>query len=233
MTSSRTLADQTCDRIGLAIVRGDYPIDQALPVEAELIKSLDISRNILREAVKVLSGKGLLVARRRAGIFVAPMADWNFLDADVLRWALSDPIRQEQVLAELTQLRTILEPEIAALAASRATTEDQLRLVLAYEAMVAGQNDPEAAIAADIDFHRRLLLASHNGLLTSFLPALSTLLRANFAKSIRTPDGFIRNLADHHAIAEAVRHRDPAAAREAMRTLLCKNEADLAASPAD
>lgn len=219
--------------IGRAVVRGEFPVNTALPVEADLMQRFGISRNILREAVKLLAGKGLLMARRRAGVFVQPMSSWNFLDSDVLDWALSDPTRRARVLQELTQLRAIFEPELAALAARVGREEDQLRLQLAYHAMVSARFNADDAIAADIAFHRCLLEASHNVLLMSFMPALTTLLRANFTTSIQAADGFIRNLNAHRRIADAISARDPKAARAAMHDLLARNEADLASVSGD
>lgn len=214
--------------LGAAIVGGQHPPGTTLPTEAEICRQLGIGRNILREAVKVLAGKGLLVTQRRAGTTVLPRSRWNLLDADVLAWTLAEPDRRDEMLAELTQLRMMIEPEIAALAARVATPAEIRRLAEAYDAMERFRFDPQRAIEADIAFHERMFEASHHQLAGSLLRAFVVLLRANFALALRADQGFIRSLDEHRQVSDAVRRRDPEAACSAMRRLLANNEADLA-----
>ena len=225
---SEGLARRAAREIGLAIVRGDYPPESALPVEAKICAALGVGRNALREAVKTLVGKGLLKTSRRAGTIVLPRKNWNLLDLDVLEWTLSVPILREGLLAELTALRVMIEPNIAALAAQHATTIETLRLMEAYEAMERSANDQTSAVEADIAFHERLVEAAHNGLVASLSRGFSMLLKANFDITVRWEGAFIRNLEDHRKIADAVHKRDPEAARKAMLHLLAQNEVDLA-----
>lgn len=222
-------AQVTARDIGLAIIRGHYRPDERLPVEADLMERFGVSRNVLREAIKTLTAKGLVRTVRRAGTTVQARARWNLLDPDVLQWTVASSAQRPPLLRQLTELRAMLEPEVAALAAQQATTTQALRLQEAFEAMCQAQDEPKKAIEADIAFHCRLIEAAGNELLTSLLPALVTLLKANFEFTMHTDGGFQRNLGLHGEVAEAVLGGDPEAARQAMRRLLSNNEQDLAA----
>jgi DNA-binding FadR family transcriptional regulator len=224
-----TLMERVACEIGRRIVAGEYPQGQQLPFEQSIATELGVGRNIVREAIKALVAKGLLKTLRRAGTTVQPKGQWNLLDPDVLDWNVSNAGNREALIAELTQLRRILEPEVAALAAQFASRADCLRLLEAYEAMERHINDPVRAIAADILFHERLFEATHNQLIQSLVKAFVVLLRSIFAVSIKNDGGFIRNLKEHLVVAEAVLAKDPEAARAAMRVLLGNNESDLLA----
>jgi DNA-binding FadR family transcriptional regulator len=214
--------------IGMAIARGDYAPGANLPVEAELCRSLRVGRNVLREAVKTLAGKGLLRTVRRTGTVVQPKNQWNLLDPDVLRWTLAADALRYDLLLELTRLRAMIEPEVAAMAAKNATTTETLRLYEAYEAMRRHRNDSVLAIETDLRFHRCLFAGAHSQLVASLFRSFSVLLRANFELTLGSKGGYIRNLEQHGDVAEAVHRRDPDAARRAMLRLLANNEADLA-----
>jgi DNA-binding FadR family transcriptional regulator len=222
-----SLLDATVRRIGIAIVAGEFDVTQPLPVEAEMMKRYGVSRNVVREAVKTLVAKGLLRTVRRAGTFIEPKRLWNLLDADVLAWTMTSPPLQASLLSQLTQLRFMIEPEVAALAATQASTTEILRISEAYDAMEQNRFDADKAIAADIEFHRRLFEAAHNDLINSLLPAFVTLLRGNFEVAIQATNGFLRNLEEHRLIAEAVQARDPEQARRAMHNLLNNNQEDI------
>jgi len=223
-----SLTERVVRQIGTAIVRGDHPPDTALPVEPAIAAALGVSRNLVREAVKTLVGKGLLRTGRRAGTIVQPSAAWNLLDPDVLAWTLAAPALRDHLLAEIASLRSMIEPEVAALAASRASTVEILRLMEALEAMERHRDDPTSAVAADIGFHRCLFTASGHRLAMSLLPAFTVLLQANFDLAIQAQGAFDRNLAEHRAVALAIGAREPDRARAAMRRLLANNEDDLA-----
>jgi DNA-binding FadR family transcriptional regulator len=214
--------------IGMAIARGDYAPGDTLPIEAELCRSLNVGRNVLREAVKTLAGKDLLRTVRRTGTIVLEKSQWNLLDPEVLRWTLAADLLRHDLLSELTQLRVMIEPEVAALAAKNATTTETLRLYESYEAMRRHCNDSVLAIETDLRFHQCLFAGAHNQLVASLFRSFSVLLRANFEFTLGSKGGFIRNLEQHGDVAQAVHRRDPDAARRAMLQLLANNEADLA-----
>lgn len=223
-----SLAQRVARELGTAILRGRHPPGTVLPNEESLCAAYRVGRNVLREAVKTLVGKGLLATQRRAGTIVLPRAHWDLLDLDVLLWMVSDPALRESLLDEITQLRLMLEPEVAALAAQHARDDQITALDLAYARMERERFDEKRAIEADIAFHELLFAATGSSLVQSLLRAFVILLRANFELAIQAEGGFIRNLEQHRWIVEALRARDPERARLAMRSLLMANAGDLA-----
>ncbi len=223
--ASRT--NEILDALGSQIVRGDHLSGANLPTEQELATQFHAGRNAVREAVKILTGRGFVRTERRAGTIVLPESSWNLLDPSVLGWLLLHPKHRDRAVAELTALRGLLEPEIAALAATNATTTEILRVFEAYEQMEEYAGDRKRAIEADISFHRRLAEASHNALLQTVMRCFEVLLRANFELVMAIDGRFIRNLVEHKVVAEAVHARDPRAARAAMGKLLDNNAEDI------
>jgi GntR family galactonate operon transcriptional repressor len=201
---AESLAERAARQIGGAIVGGDHAPGAALPVEADLARTLGVSRNVVREAVKTLAAKGLLRTNRRGGTVVLPVGRWNLLDPQVIGWALAAEPQRGVALAELAQLAAMMLPDIAALAARNATTAQMLRLAEACETMAA---DDTRVIDAQVVFLGHLFQAARNRIAGSLLPALAALWRE---APMRRDD------AGYRAVADAVRQRDPAAARQAM-----------------
>src|SRR3954447_20675633 len=123
----RNVHSQVADRIGLSIVRGDIAVGEALPSEMQLCEMIDVSRTVVREAIRTLTGKGLVEARAKTGTRVRPAEQWNQLDPDVLRWQL-ETSDLDDYLGKLFQLRCAVEPSAAALAATRAGRGDLKRI---------------------------------------------------------------------------------------------------------
>lgn len=213
--------------IGRRIVAGDFKPGEALPIEQDLSAQFGTGRNAVREAVKVLAGKGFVRTERRLGTIVEPRRHWAMLDPEVLSWMLETASLRTELLEKLSQLRRVIEPEIAALAAEHATIPETLRIFEAFGKMEEHRHDRERAIASDIEFHMRLFDASHNPLFISMSRSIDVLLRANFEISIQNDQGFIRNLAQHGKVAEAIHRHDAKAARREMLKLLSNNDADL------
>jgi DNA-binding FadR family transcriptional regulator len=221
---ARTLVDGAVDTIGRTIIAGTYPPGETLPVENELAASLGVGRNVVREAVKILSGKNLLRTVRRRGMTVLPKQEWNLLDVDVIAWSLEREDLRDELLDELTVLRLMVEPEVAALAATAATTTEVLRLFEAVERMELHASGEKAeAVEADVFFHRRMFEAAHNAMLLGLMRPVFALLRANFESAIERDAGQHYYVEEHRRVADAVQRRDPAGAREAMRQLLQNN----------
>lgn len=226
-SSSPSIVNRIVEDLGRQIIRGAVAPGSTLPVEQQICDSFGASRNAVREAVKTLSGKNLVRSARRAGTIVEAPEDWNLLDPQVIGWMLSEDPTRETLMAALTELRVIIEPEAAALAAQRASTTQVLRLFETVEAMRENAGNPDVAIEHDVAFHRIVLEASGNNLLRIFAHSFGLLLEGNFQLSIQVDDAFIRNLDDHLWIAEAIRDRNPDAAREASKRLLAKNAEDI------
>lgn len=190
-----------------------------------LMAELDVSQTVLREAIKVLTTKGLLDARQKRGTFVCPRDDWNLLDSDVLRWTI-DSGAPSAFFADLLELRRAVEPAAAALAALHRTDADLAALDAALSAMAAAEQtsvmtdavmtegDPVLAVRADASFHTALLTASGNPFFAQMrrviIPALVARDRLVHAGRHEHP------LPTHARVAERVRARDQDGAFAAM-----------------
>ncbi|MGX1788252.1 FadR/GntR family transcriptional regulator [Bosea sp. NPDC055332] len=203
--------------LGAAIVRGEIASGTVLPPEPELAERYGAGRSVVREAVKILVAKGLLTVRPRHGTQVRPQHDWTLLDREVLGWMRSEDGLDRALLLALEETREIIEPEAAALAATRATPEDLARIRAALAEMETGQDDPQTAIAADKRFHLAILDATNNPILRSFRGAIDTILSAMFDFTV---DVFAGNLANHAAVVDAIAAGQPEHARQAMRQVL-------------
>lgn len=213
----RNLTYGLLDRLGRAIVTGEFD-STPFPIEAELVRRYGVSLSVTREAVKMLSAKGLLTARPRQGTSVQPISSWNLYDADVLRWLLDRQFSME-LLRHFNQLRIAIEPEAAALAACFAQAEDIGRIERALERVKAardGLNDP---LQAKIAFHAAILQASRNPFYAQFGDVVGAALRT----SLRFPREASRSIAglqQHGAVQDAIRMGVPDEARAAMRRLI-------------
>ena len=203
--SSRGQVNAVVDILGYRIAANHYQQGETLPIEQELADSLEVGRNALREAVKVLSGKGLIATAPRSGTRVRPRDDWNMLDPDVLKWHSDPDIATDKFMLDLIEMRRIIEPKAAELAAVRATREDISSILSAYENMAQGSANPDSRLEADILFHSAILKASHNEVLTHFRYAIAAYLRAhaNLGQAVSEAES-ARDLELHHKIAWAV-----------------------------
>jgi len=205
------------DELGRTIVTGGYD-DLAFPTEADLARHHAVSRSVTREAVKMLTAKGLLTARPRKGTTVQPPSRWNLFDPDVLRWLLERKFSLE-LLRQFSELRIAIEPEAAALAA-RAADADGIAAIDAgfrrMEAAEAGDDDP---LEADIAFHIAILQASANPFYQQFQDVVTTALRTSIRFTNRFK-GRTASLPQHLAVLSAIRKRNPNRAKAAMLALI-------------
>lgn len=181
---------------------------------------LNVSRGGVREAVKALAAKGLVEPRPRLGTRVLPREQWNLMDREVISWhgQLSDGT----FLADLLELRLMVEPGAAQLAAERATDEQLAVLERTFVEMAeqAARADASAFVEADLTFHLTLLRASGNQLVVQLGRLLEASLHHGLTASSHAPDGVAAALPLHQAVLVAVRARRPAAAARAMRRLI-------------
>lgn len=222
------IAQTIVEELGRRIIRGDLVPDGPALIEQDIVTEFDASRNVVREAVKTLAGKNLVRSERRNGTLVQIPEKWNLLDQQVLGWLLSEASTKDALLGALSELRMIVEPEAAALAAQRASAKQALKILSCFEGMEEHANDQALAIEFDIKFHQAVLEACGNPLLRSMNESISMLLRANFNLSIQVDNSFIRNLEEHRIIAEAIRNGDAVLARQTSMILLAKNQKDVA-----
>lgn len=207
------------EKLGHAIVTGVYGADNAFPIEAELCKQLGASRSVLREAVKMLTAKGLLSARPRQGTSIEPERHWNLLDPDVLRWLLERKFSLA-LLAEFTEVRLAIEPMAARLAARHSTPASLEKMRRAIERMKAAENGEDDPLASDVAFHVGVLHASGNRFYMQFEELIDTALRI----SIRLTNQFkgvpIGNVAQHRKVLNAIQAGDEDRAQATMQAIL-------------
>ena len=213
----RNLTYGMLDAIGRAIVVGDYD-GATFPTEAELAKQHGVSRSVTREAVKMLTAKGLLSARPRQGTTVQPTTSWNLFDTDVLRWLLERQFSID-LLRQFNELRVAIEPEAAALAARVATADDIERVNAGLKRMERAERGDDDALESDIAFHVAVLRASRNPFYAQFRDVVSTALRTSIRFTNRVK-GRTANVADHAAVRDAIVGGNPDKARKAMRALI-------------
>ena len=203
--SGRGQVKSVVDILGQRIAAGQYVEGETLPVEQDLADSLSVGRNALREAVKVLSGKGLISTAPRSGTKIRPKDEWNMLDPDVLSWHADPETATPEFLLALLEIRRIIEPKAAELAASRATREDVAAILSAYDDMQKYQDDPDRRVVADIQLHTAILEASHNAFISHFKHAVATYLKAHFKIGWETDtDKLQADLELHHDIAWSI-----------------------------
>ena len=213
----RNLTYGLLDSLGRAIVTGRFE-QEHFPTEAELAKQHGVSRSVTREAVKMLTAKGLLSARPRQGTVVQPTTSWNLFDTDVLRWLLERQFSVE-LLKQFNQLRVAIEPEAAALAARFGENEDLQRIDAGLARMEAADKGQDDTLESDIAFHVAVLRASRNPFYAQFRDVVGTALRTSIRFTNRIK-GRTASVADHKAVRDAIVARDPESARAAMRALI-------------
>lgn len=213
----RNLTYGLLEVLGRAIVVGDYQ-DRAFPTEAELAKHHGVSRSVTREAVKMLTAKGLLGARPKQGTFVQPNENWNLFDTDVLRWLLDRKL-SIGLLRQFNELRVAVEPQAAALAASRAAPAQVAAIAAGLARMREAERGLDDALDADIAFHVAVLRASGNPFYTQFRDVVATALRTSIRFTNRI-SGRTASIADHAAVHDAISRGDAEAAHQAMRYVI-------------
>ena len=205
--------------LGIAIVSGRYRPGDILSGEIAFSEQLNVSRTAYREAIRMLAAKGLVESRPKAGTRVSERRRWNLLDPDVLAWMFSAEPGEDFIRA-LFELRMIVEPQAAALAARRRDGRDLARMGHALEEMARHGLATEAGRAADQEFHDALLAATRNDALLSLSSSISaavgwtTLYKQRERALPRDP------LPEHRAVYEAIAAADPAAAQAAMTELV-------------
>ena len=203
--------------LGQSIVTGEFD-SKGFPTEAELCNQFGASRTVMREAVKMLSAKGLVSSRQRQGTRVEPVENWNLLDPDVLRWLMERPF-SNKIFLEFTQMRLAIEPTAAALAAQ---VQDKLAIAAireGLEAMISTTGDQDAALQADIDFHVAILKASGNPFFWRLKPLINNALRLSIQLTNKI-SGHTADIASHEAILVAIEKGDAVAAEQASESIL-------------
>jgi len=224
-TPLRNLHGHVVHELGQRIVGGELHPGDILPREETLADGMDVSRTALREAMKVLSAKGLVESRPKVGTRVRDPKFWHQLDADVLGWRCA-LMPTEDFVRKLVEMRELIEPAAAAAAATRCSVEQLEQLDAAYAGMAAAQT-LDAWAEADLAFHEAVLNGTNNELMTSLFAVIETALGAFFVLSARTAKNFKYSLPHHRKVLEAIRRRQPEAARRAMLQMIADSRTNM------
>lgn len=221
----RNLQGHVLQQLGQWIVKGGVAPGQALPTEPEIAAQFDVSKTVVREAIRGLAAKGMVQARTRLGTRVLPRDEWHILDPDVLTWQL-DVTPDQQFLRDFEEFRYAVEPTAARIAAQRATAADRLDIEGALDRMRENIDDADAYFAADLEFHTALLSATHNQLLRGLRDAVRAALTVRHANVATILHDMHESLPHHERVATAVTSGQSGEAVRAMLDLLGLYERD-------
>jgi len=217
--TGRRLRGAVANRLGVAILSGEFAPGDTLSGEIAFSEALNISRSAYREAIQVLTAKGLVESRPKAGTRVLPRQRWNLLDPDVLAWAfMGEP--DEQLIRSLFELRLIMEPAAAGLAATRRDRDDLKAMKDGLVGMRRHSLATDQGRLADRQFHDAILQATRNDALITLSASIGAAVSwtTQFKQRSRA---LPRNpIPDHAAVYDAIAAGDSDAASAAMRALV-------------
>jgi DNA-binding FadR family transcriptional regulator len=217
--TGRRLHGAIVHRLGVAILSGEYAPGDKLTGEIASSQALDVSRNAYREAIQALTAKGLVESRPKAGTRVLPRSRWNLLDPEVLAWAFAGK-PDIRFIRDLFELRSVVEPAAARLAAERRDRADVAAMKKALAAMRHHTLATEAGRGADRDFHDAILRATRNDALIALSASIGAAVKwtTQFKQRSRA---LPRNpIPDHVRVYDAIAAGDPQAAYDAMSSLI-------------
>jgi DNA-binding FadR family transcriptional regulator len=217
--TGRRLRGSIAHRLGVAILSGELKPGEVLPNEVAIAEDMDVSRGAVREAIQALTAKGLVESRPKTGTRVLPRNRWNLLDPMVLSWAFSGT-PDERFVHSLFELRRIIEPAAAELAAQRRSGADLEAMATALAAMEEHTLGSEEGQLADRDFHGAILEATGNDALVTLIASVGAAVNwtTRFKQRARA---LPRNpIPEHLTVYEAIRDQDVAAAGQRMRDLI-------------
>ncbi len=224
------LHGKVAHEVGRRIVAGTLPEGSLLPPEADLAGEFSVSRQAVREALKVLAAKGLVASRRRTGTRVLPRGSWNLLDPDILAWYTPERI-PAQLLADLIEVRRLIEPTAAEYAATRGDKAAKDAIRAALEDMRNGASNAEAFRDADAKFHAAVFMASGNQIIERLSDIIGPMLRASFLAQDRArgmqPAASV--IPAHESIYDAIVAGNGESARHEMEALLSRASREVAA----
>lgn len=223
--NDETLSSRVSRELIRSIVAARFTPGDLLPSEGQLCSEFGVSRSVVREAMKAVTGVGMARSRQGQGTVVLPPSSWNNFAADVIQ-ARRDTGTLHDVLTEVLELRTIIEVQAAGLAAARGNDENLDRMVELIAGMQAAVGDVDTFIRLDVEFHDEVLRASANHLIVSLFALLHPMLLA--AREIGVngqpqPAGMKNAVAEHSRILECVRTGSPERAQQAMAEHLGKS----------
>ncbi|HEY3469412.1 MAG TPA: FadR/GntR family transcriptional regulator [Amycolatopsis sp.] len=222
----RTLPVQVAAHLTRRIVRGEIEGGRA-PSELEISQEFGVSRVVARETLKILASLDIVDVAQGRRVVVRPRAEWDYLSPLLIEWLPAETV--DELLQELHQMRALLEPELAAMAAASITDETLERLKDEIDRMAALEADPDAYLEVDHEFHMEICRAADNRILDRIMYSARWLGTASRRLTNEAPAGLRRATAQHTEIYEALVARDPEGARAAMRKHLSNNYSTLLA----
>ncbi len=225
MQASPTRHQEVVESLVDWIVGNSFPAGSVLPNEEEIGHRLGVSRTVVREAMRTLAAKGMVVVRRRHGTQVQPTESWSLFDAQVVGWRLKRGVSRE-FIEDLVQFRLGVEPHAAGLAAANPQfPAEQLRAAYALmtEAVEGGGDYHEA----DLEFHRIILAGSGNQFLRQLAPLLGNALRISFGLSVLSMESARASLPMHLMLADAIVEKDSQGAIGALSALITSAREDM------
>lgn len=220
------LHSELVDMLGLRIVRGDYPPGSRIDVDS-LEPEFGVSKTAIREALRVIREKGLIDSWPKRGTIVNERSAWKLLDSDVIMWRRSARRDDDRLLSELSQLRDVIEPAAARLAAQYREPEDIEALKRSFEEFEKAGQDVERLSAADQDFHIHLLKATHNELMMRLDVVIVHALNARNRIQHHPGAHWLDPVPDHRSVLDAVVAGDAEAAEAAMKYAIRESDVDL------
>ena len=206
------LPDQIAVHLMRQIVESDLPPGTLLPTEAELVRQFSVGKSAVREAVRIVSTKGLVEVVQGSGMRVTPRQRWNLIDPVLISIIGDDVV----TIVHLMELRLALEPSIAAYAARRATDEQVGELAALVEESASHLDDTEGIVVRDMEFHNVLTEAAQNPLYPMLLGSLTELQVALRRKVVMTTSGRDHGIEYHRRIVEAIARHDSEQANSMM-----------------
>lgn len=216
---THSLATQVARELGRQIVAGSYIIGALIEDEGALATRYQVSRSVIRDAVKILVGKGLLEARRGIGTRVRQRCHWGLLDDDILAWHQSAP-PNKAFLKQLLDFRFVIEPKAARWSAERGTKEGLALIAEAQNRMEEEKTSVEDFVIADAMFHRSILRASNNEFLQGMEGAVYIALLTSIRLTNADPRENETSIPFHRSVTEAILQRDGIGAEKRMEMLL-------------
>ena len=216
---THSLSTQLARELGRKIVAGKYPQNELIEDEGALADKNHVSRTVIRDAVKILVGKGLLEVRRGIGTRVRPREKWGLLDDDVLAWhQAAEP--SAELLRQLMDVRLLIEPKAARWVAEQGTDESLAEIERAQVQMEIEKGSVEDFVVADALFHRSILRAARNDFIRAMEGLVFSALIVSIQLTNRDPRENKASLPFHRAVTNAITARDGALAEKNMETLL-------------
>ncbi|MBR9728919.1 FadR/GntR family transcriptional regulator [Shewanella intestini] len=225
--SKRSLHVQVACEMARSIILGELPEGEIIPGEMDLCTQFGVSRTALREAIKLLTSKGLLESKPKVGTRVRPQQYWNYLDSQLLDW-LIDMEKTAYLYEEFLALRKAIEPEACASAARFASVEQRMQLSELFQKMdsIAKGFDQDVWVDVDLEFHRLIFISTGNSFFLPFANVLSTMFKSYFHHASKRGTTCIE---EHRAIYEAIMAGNSEKARQASQALLTASDHELEA----